>query len=462
MKKNLDVMIKNGTIATNNGLFKADLAIKNGKIAGLFFPNTEKKKVENMIDAKDMLIFPGVIDSHVHFNEPGRENWEGFKTGSMSAAAGGITTIIDMPLNSSPCTINKVEAEKKIKIGEKNSIVDFGLWGGATPNNMEDLEDLNEMGVVAFKSFLCDSGIAEFKNINDGELIDILKRIGRHRSLWGFHAENDSIVSYLTRKAKESNCIDRKSFLDSRPPIAEEEAVNRILFFVKKMNPLCTIHFLHTSLVKNIEEINKLKILGYNVSVETCPHYLTLTDEDFLAIGPIAKCTPPLRSRKEVEDLWRCVKNDLIDVIGSDHSPCVFEEKEKGNNNIWEAWGGISGIQTMLPIIFSEGVIKRKLPISQLINMMSCKPAKLFGLYPQKGSLMPGSDADIVIFNPNKKWIIEKNGLFYKNKYSPFVGKVITGAVEKTLLRGRVIFEKGEITTNFGIGKFVKRCKAYR
>jgi allantoinase len=149
-------------------------------------------------------------------------------------------------------------------------------------------------------------------------------------------------------------------------------------------------------------------------------------------------------------------------VIGSDHSPCVFEEKEKGNNNIWEAWGGISGIQTMLPIIFSEGVIKRKLPLSQLINMMSYKPAKLFGLYPQKGSLMPGSDADIVIFNPNKKWIIEKNGLFYKNKYSPFVGKVITGAVEKTLLRGRVIYEKGEIITNFGIGKFIKRCKAYR
>lgn len=450
-----DIMIKNGTVVTHYGEFNADLTIRNEKITGLFSPG-EKENSKEIIDATGMLIFPGIIDSHVHFNEPGRESWEGFKTGSFSAAAGGITVVIDMPLNSSPCTLNKKELERKIEIGRKNSIIDFGLWGGAIPDNILNLADLNNGGIAGFKSFLCYSGIDEFKKINDAEFIEILNQINKFKKVYGLHSENDDIVNYLSKKYQRENRVDRRAYLDSRPPITEKEAISRIIFYIKQLKPSCAIHFLHISLSDTIEIINQAKNLGCDVTVETCPHYLSLTDEDFEILGPVAKCSPPLRSKENVNRLWEYVKNGSVDVISSDHSPCTFKEKEKGEENIWKAWGGISGIQTMLPIMFSEGVIKRKLPLSHLIKMMSYNPSKLFGFYPKKGILKPGSDADIVLFNPNEKWVLKKGNLFYKNKYSPFIGKVITGKVEKTLLRGRVIYEKGEIKVHKGIGKYLR------
>ena len=454
----IDVLIKNGLIITHDGRFEGDLAIKGEKIAGLFVSGSIKA-AEQIIDARGKLVLPGIIDSHVHFNEPGREEWEGFETGSKSAAAGGVTTVIDMPLNSSPCTLNRKELERKIEIGEKKSIVDFGLWGGATPNNLEDLEDLNQGGVSGFKAFLSYSGIEEFKNIDDGELVDALQRIGNMNSILGLHAENDRIIGYLSQSLQRAGRVDRQAFLESRPPFSEQEAVSRVVFLAKNCNLGTSVHILHNTLSENLMEIYRAKGAGVQVTVETCPHYLTLTDEDFVKLGPVAKCAPPLRSEKEVEALWKGVKNGLVDVIGSDHSPCTIDKKEKGIENIWEAWGGINGVQTMLSLIFSEGVIKRKLPVSAMVRMMSYNPAKLFGLYPNKGVLQPGSDADIVLLDPEKKWVVNKDNLFYKNKFSPFIGRAITGSVEMTLLRGRIIYERGEIKAPLGLGKFLHRLQ---
>jgi allantoinase len=452
----IDILIKNGLIISHDGKVEGDLAIKGEKIFGLCVSGSIKA-AEQIIDAKGKLIIPGIIDSHVHFNEPGRQEWEGFETGSKSAAAGGITTVIDMPLNSSPCTLNRKELRRKIEIGEKKSIIDFGLWGGATPNNLDTLEDLNKGGISGFKAFLSFSGIEEFKSINDGELIDVLQRIGNMHNLLGIHAENDQIIGYLTGCLQRAGRMDRKAFLESRPPISEREAVNRIVFLANNCNLGASLHILHNSLSDSLQEISRAKMLGLKITAETCPHYLTLTDEDFVKIGPAAKCAPPLRRAKEVAALWKSVKNGLVDVIGSDHSPCTVEEKEKGIDNIWEAWGGISGIQTMLCLIFSEGVIKRKLPVCSMVRMMSYNPARLFGLYPKKGVLQPGSDADLVILAPNKKWVLNKDDLYYKNKFSPFIGKNITGSVEMTLLRGRIIYEKGEVKAPSGFGKFLRR-----
>ncbi|OGP93402.1 MAG: allantoinase [Deltaproteobacteria bacterium RBG_16_48_10] len=454
MKPNL--LIANGILVTFGSMVQADLAIQGEKIAGIFSPGM-KHQAEEVIDAKGMLVLPGVIDSHVHFNEPGRETWEGFETGSKSAAAGGITTFIDMPLNSSPCTVNGSELKRKIERGQKHSVVDFGLWGGATPENMDHLEELDQGGVLGFKAFMSNSGIDEFKHIQDGELVEILNRLGKMNQVLGLHAENEAITSHLSKTLKSMGRTDRKAYLESRPPLAEEEAVHRALFIAKHSMSGTSLHFLHTTLSRNMEAIDQARKTGLKVTVETCPHYLTLADKDFLDLGPVGKCAPPLRSEQEVEALWKSVFNGLVDVIGSDHSPCTLAEKEEGNDNIWEAWGGISGIQAMLPILFSEGVVKRKLSPSSLVRMLSFNPAKLFGLYPRKGVLQPGSDADIVLLDPEKRWVIDKEGLFYRNKHSPFIGRTVTGAVVYTIVRGRVVYRKGEIIVSPGTGRFLPR-----
>jgi len=452
--KKYDMLIKNGSVVMESDVVKLDIVIKDGKIAGLL-TNADSEDFEQIIDAEGLLVLPGLVDSHVHFNEPGNEEWEGFTTGSRSAAAGGITTIIDMPLNSIPCTLTKEALKVKIEAGEKNSIVDFALWGGATPDNFDNLEELNSGSVAAFKSFLCNSGLDEFKGINDGELIELLVRMKEMGSMLGVHAENESMVHFLTEKLKRDGRLDRKAFLESRPPEVEEEAVNRALFLKKNISGAGRLHFLHTSLASNIEAINQAKLINSDITVETCPHYLSLSDNDFISIGPYAKCAPALRNTEEIEKMWECVKNGMIDVIGSDHSPSKIEDKDKGNSNIWKAWGGISGIQTMLSTIFTEGTKKRGISLPLLISMMTSAPAKLFGLYPDKGVIQLHSDADIVLMDPGKKWVVTKENLHSRNKHSPFLGKELYGVVTMTILRGKIIYRNGEFDQQPGYGKFI-------
>ena len=451
-----DLLIANGILVDHNGMVQADLVVHGEKIMGIFSPGINPQ-AEEVIDAKGMLVLPGVIDSHVHFNEPGRETWEGFETGSKSAAAGGITTFIDMPLNSSPCTLNASELRRKVEKGGKHSVVDFGLWGGATPENIDHLEELAQGGVLGFKAFMSNSGIDEFQHIHDGDLVEILHGLGKMNQVLGLHAENEALTSHLSKRLKSAGRTDRKAYLESRPPLAEEEAVHRALFLAQQSAPETCLHFLHTTLSSNIEAIDRARKMGLKVTVETCPHYLTLAGKDFLDLGPVAKCAPPIRTEQEVEALWKSVENGLVDVIGSDHSPCTLDLKEKGNENIWEAWGGISGLQTMLPLLFSEGIVKRKLSPSKMVRMLSFNPARLFGLYPRKGVLQPGSDADLVLLDPEKKWTVKKEDLFYKNRHSPFIGKTIIGAVELTILRGKVVYRKGEIIASPGAGRFLPR-----
>ncbi len=451
--KRYDLIIKNGVIFTGVESFKADICIKEEKIAGLL-SNAPATTAEEAIDAEGLFVFPGIIDSHVHFNEPGREHWEGFATGSRSAAAGGVTTVIDMPLNSTPCTLTRKELENKIRAGIENSIIDFALWGGVTPANLPCLGELNSGGVVGFKGFLSDSGIDEFKNINDRELLEALNRTGEMNALLGLHAENESVVAFFSNKFKEEGRTDPQAFLDSRPSLAEEEAVNRALFIKTRSSSKGRLHFLHTTLPGCIESINESKREGNRITVETCPHYLALTDRDFLKLGPVAKCAPPLRSREEVEALWKCLERGMVDVIGSDHSPCTAEEKE---GNIWKAWGGISGVQTMLSVVFTEGVKKRRLPFNLIVKMMSYNPARIFTLYPKKGSLHPGSDADIVLFDPEGRWKVTEEKLFYKNKLSPFMGKELYGVVKMTISRGEVIFREGDFEVKTGRGEYLSR-----
>lgn len=453
-----DLYIRNANIATEEKMFPGGIVVADGKILDIVHGNPDLA-AEQVIDANHKVLLPGLVDDHVHFNEPGREYWEGYETGSMAAAAGGITTFLEMPLNSNPPTIDIENLRLKRKAVENKSVVDYGNWGGLVDNNLDDLSALHNAGVIGFKAFMSNSGIAEYKRVDDDLLYAGLSMVGKLGNVIGVHAENEYVTRYLGEQLKLQRRKDRAAWFESRPPFCELEAINRACYWadITKGN----LHIVHITIPEGIKSVTEAKKRGAHVTAETCPHYLFFDLDDFLRIGPDAKCAPPIRSREKVDELWDCVLDGLVDTIASDHSPCRWEEKAPGTENIWEAWGGISGIQSMLPAILTEGVHKRGLPLSDLVRMMSSNPARIFGLYPQKGSLSPGSDADIVIVDLDKEWKLKKDDLFYKNKHSAYIGYSFHGKVEKTFVRGKLVFDNGAILVQPGYGKALSRLHPY-
>jgi len=452
-----DTLIYNGRLVLEDGTQDhVSIAIKDGKIAALL-QGRDDVEAHERIDAEGTYILPGLVDSHVHINEPGREDWEGFETGSQSAAAGGVTTFIDMPLNSSPCTLDKDSLELKIRAGEAHSIIDFACWGGVTPENLDKVEELQQNGVVAVKGFTSHSGLDEYKRIDDGMLYDLITQMGKTDGILALHAENEELIQNFTEKLKNSGRIDRRAFSESHSPITETSAVHKALFLLRNNPVPGKMHFVHTTVASCVKEIHEAKNDGYPVTVEVCPHYLTFTEDDLVEKGPVAKCAPPLRSADEKEKLWQCVKEGLVDVIGSDHSPTLCENKNSGNDNIWNAWGGISGLQFSLSTLYTEGVVKRNVPFHQIVELMTKKPARLFGLYPKKGCIRVGADADIALFDPKVSWKVTKNDLHYKNKCSAYIGKELQGKVRMTLSRGTVVYnERGPFFEPRKKGRFIR------
>jgi len=448
------ILLNNANIVLERNIFHGGILIDGEKIKKLVAEN-EKVQADYTEDINGMYIFPGLVDDHVHFNEPGRTDWEGYQTGTMAAAAGGVTTILEMPLNSIPPSINAQYLTTKRQAVEKKAIVDYGQWGGLVPNNISDLTGLHKEGVIGYKAFLCNSGVEEFSRIEDDILFVGLQFSKEVNNVIGVHAENEYVTKYLSEKLRSEGRTDRKAWCEARPPEVELEAIKRACFWASVTNG--NLHIVHVSIADGIRAIAESKRKGVRVTSETCPHYLCLNEEDFERLGPIAKCAPPLRSQVEVEALWECVKEGLVDTIASDHSPCTYDLKETGMDNIWKAWGGISGIQTMLPAILTEGFHKRGLPLTDLSRMMSTNPAKIFGLYPQKGVIEPGSDADLVIVDLEREWVLQKSDLFYKNKHSPFIGKLFKGQIVKTYLRGKSVYQEGKILVEPGYGKLIKR-----
>jgi allantoinase len=377
----------------------------------------------------------------------------------MAAAAGGITTVMDMPLNSTPSTINRQTLAMKREAIKDQPVVDVAQWGGLVNNNLNDLDDLNEDGVVACKGFMCFSGIEDFKHITDDFLYAGLKRFGELGNVVAVHAENDYLTSYLTQQLQQAGRIDRAAWCEAHPLFEELEAIQRASYWAKVTGG--NLHVVHITVPEGIRHIAAAKKDGYHVTAETCPHYLFFDQDDFERIGPAAKCGPPIRPREVVEALWECVLEGLVDVIGSDHSPCNWEEKEKGMENIWNAWGGISGIQTSLPVILTEGYHKRSLSLSNIVRMMVANPARIFGLYPMKGTIKPGSDADFAIVDLNEEWMLSAEQLFYKNKHSAYVGKTFKGKVLRTIVRGTTVFRDGQIHVQPGFGNLLRRVHRY-
>lgn len=453
-----DLYLKNGRFVTETGEFYGGIIVQGGKISQLVSGDTAVAAAQ-VIDLNGKTVLPGLVDDHVHFNEPGREHWEGYTTGTMAAAAGGITTVMEMPLNATPPTINLQNLQDKQKAVTRKAVVDYALWGGLVDDNVSDLADLHAAGVIGFKGFMSSSGV-DFARIDDDVLYAGLREAAKLGNLVAVHAENEYVTALLGQELRAAGRTDRPAWTESRPPAAELEALKRAIYWAGVTNG--RLHVVHVTLAEGMRAAQAAKKAGIHVTVETCPHYLYFDDVDFARLGPAAKCAPPLRSREEVEALWACVLSGLVDTIASDHSPCPWADKEPGLDNIWQAWGGISGVQTLLPVLLTEGVHKRGLSLPQLVRLTSANPARIFGLYPRKGSFLPGADADLVVVDLDAEWELSVDDLFYKHKHSAYVGSLFKGKVEQTLVRGKVVYENGRIAVDPGYGQLLRRSIAHR
>ncbi len=447
-----DLIIRNGYIVTEESTRRGDIMVQDQKIVEIGESAAQGKMAKLDVDATDLHVFPGLIDTHVHFNEPGREEWEGLASGSRSLAAGGVTAFFDMPLNSNPPTTSLHAFELKKQAAEAKSIVDFGLWGGLVPGNFDSLEALHKAGVIGFKGFMSNSGIDEFLYVNDDTLLQGMQKIAELGSIIALHAESDVITNALANAYKQSGKVSIRDYVASRPILSEIEAVGRAAAYAGVTG--CKLHIVHASSGEVVDFISRLKQKGIDISVETCPHYLAFSVEDFEQIGGLAKCAPPIREREHVEALWEALAAGEIDIIGSDHSPAPASMKVM-KNNIFDLWGGISGAQSTLNVLLEEGYWSRGLSLEQIARVTSTNPAKRFGLYPHKGTISEGYDADLALVDLNKSFTLLQSQLQYRHAHSPYVGKTFRGTIEYTFVRGEMKFQKGEIMNPASPGKMV-------
>ncbi|HZU00135.1 MAG TPA: allantoinase [Ktedonobacteraceae bacterium] len=444
-----DLLVRNGTIVTTAGESRADLAIADGRIVAIAPDLSGTSKEE--INAEGLHVFPGVVDAHVHFNEPGRTNWEGFATGTAALAAGGTTSYIEMPLNSSPPTVDARGFDLKLQAAQTQSLVDFALWGGLVPGNLEHLDELAERGVVGFKAFMSNSGIEDFPMSDDLTLYEGMARVAKLGKIVIVHAENDQITSYLARRAIEQGRTGIRDYLTSRPVIAELEAIERAILFASETG--CPLHIVHVSSGRGVSLVVEAQARGVNVSCETCPHYLVLTEEDVERLGGVAKCSPPIRSQAEQDALWQQIFAGNLPMVVSDHSPAPANMKTDAN--FFKVWGGISGCQCVLQLMLTEGYDKRHLPLSSIASLTADNIARRFGLSPAKGHLVPDADADLVLVDLQSRHQLQANDLFYRHKHSPYVGMTLRGRIVRTLLRGNTVFLEGKIVSA-PLGRFLK------
>jgi len=434
-----DLILRGGTVVTSTGLNVADIAVAEGRIVALApqLPGAAREEIA----AKGLHVFPGVIDSHVHFNEPGRTEWEGIETGSRALAAGGGTIFFDMPLNAHPPTLDAESFQLKLAAAQKSSCVDFALWGGLVPQNVDGLEELAACGVIGFKAFMSDSGIDDFPQVDEATLRKGMKRAAALKLPVAVHAESESMTKTLAHERLRQNKTSIRDYLDSRPIAAELEAIGRAVDLAGETG--CALHVVHVSSSEGVQLIAEAKRQGANVSVETCPHYLMLTEGDLEQLGAVAKCAPPVRSMGEQEKLWARVLGGEVDTIGSDHSPAP--PAMKGDVNFFKVWGGISGVQHTLPLLLAEGHFKRGATLSLISKLLSENVTARFALPKTKGKIEIGRDADLALVDLDSEFEVRLGDLFYRHKQTPYAGRRLRGRVVRTLLRGQTIYHEGKI-----------------
>ncbi|MEM4303533.1 MAG: allantoinase AllB [Candidatus Caldarchaeum sp.] len=445
----VDLLVKGGTIITSSKVFEGCIAIEDGKIAAIGKEET-MPKAEKVINAAGMFVLPGIIDAHVHFREPGLEYKEDFRTGSMAAAAGGVTTVVDMP-NVVPPTQDKEAFNLKLERALQKSLVDFAILGVVLPTNIDKIAELAREGVIGYKIFMGET-VGNLPSPDDWELVLAFEEIAKTGLRVCVHAENRSITTHLVNEFKKQGRTDPLAHLESRPAISEEEAIMRAVVFTKPFGT--KLHIVHVSSKNGVEAIRLAKSMGLPVTGETCPHYLLLDGaETIKKLGPLLKMNPPVRTLDHAEALWNGLKTGVLDMIATDHSPHAKEEKFR--ENIWEAIAGWPGVETMLPLMLNE-VSRGRLSLHEIVKYMSEGPAKVWDMYPQKGSLELGADGDLTIVDMRKQHTIKAENLHSKSKLTPFDGWTVQGVPVYTIVGGRVVMENGQVLEDAGRGKLIK------
>jgi len=438
----IDLAIRGAAVVTPAGVVERDLFIHEGK-----FVDGDGSASQN-IDGKGLTAFPGLIDSHVHFNEPGRPEWEGIATGSAGLAAGGGTCFFDMPLNSLP-TLNGTAFDLKLAAARASSVTDFALWGGLTPINLDRMEELAQRGVIGFKAFMSHSGIPDFERADDLTLyrgMQIAKSLNLPVAV---HAESDVITSRLTAEIQSRGGKSIDDYLASRPAVAEAEAISRAILLAEETG--CKLHIVHVSTARGVELVRRAAASGQcDVTCETCPHYLALNEMELHRLGAAAKCAPPLRSREATEQLWHELTKGNIAFVASDHSPAPASMKQ--SDDFFAIWGGIAGVQSTLPILLSRTPTLERVFIAKLIAERVAKRYQVSN----KGQIKAGFDADVTLVDENERYELTRDQLLDRHKLSPYVGRTFQGRIKRTIVRGETVFVDGQIVSK-PIGQLVKR-----
>ena len=420
-----------------------DVGVTDGAIAALG-PELEGGAREE-IDARGLLVLPGGLDPHVHFNEPGRTHWEGLATGSAALAAGGFTAFFDMPLNSSPPVLDSAAFDAKQAAARVSSCLDFGLWGGLVPGNVGRLEELSRRGVVGVKAFMAPSGLDDFPAADDLTLLEGMAVCAQLDLPVAVHAENARVTTALAERAIAAGATGPRDYLASRPVIAELEAIGRAIAFAAETG--CALHVVHVSTGRGVALVAEARAAGVDVTCETCPHYLALGEADLERLGTLAKCAPPLRDDDERNGLWRRLASEEIDMVCSDHSPSSPDLKD--TDDFFAAWGGITGCQTTLPLLLTEGHVRRELALEAVARLTARNPAARFRLA-RKGRIEPGADADLALVRIGTETTLRPSDLRYRHAVSAWTGWTMRARVERTLLRGRTVFDGDRVAAGGG------------
>jgi dihydropyrimidinase/allantoinase len=458
MAEEFDLVVTGGSIVTSREVIPATVAVRNGRVAGVL-DATERPAAEDHVDASGLHILPGIIDTHVHLRDPGRPEREDFVSGTSAAAAGGVTTIIEMPISEPPVNSGEVLAHRAEQV-QPRALVDYALYGAAGLDNPDQIAAMAEAGAIAFKTFLhapIPSREHEFVGLtctDEGALREIMVATAETGLLHCFHCENNAMLEHLEEKLRAAGRTDGMAHAESRPPVVEDAAVAEMLAIAAETGG--RVQVVHMSSPLAAQLVSEAKTRGVRATAETCPQYLFLTYDALREHGPYAKCNPALRSAATVEEFWEYLRDGTIDVVGSDHSPFLDAEKAKGLEDIFLAPAGLPGLEPMLPLML-DAVNEGRLSPPAVARLMSERAAELFGL-PEKGRVEPGADADLALVDMNAEWTFDSGRSFSKagGNMRAYDGRRLKGRVVSTFVRGELVFHEGEITASPGHGRFLR------